>query len=96
MQKHRITVDLKAGTAKPTTVETFDIPARGIYYRAYDDSLRRVDGQGIHSGDTWIATAWHDDAGSAWAEAAEELTRRIHKLASIRLVCLAGKEVVNV
>jgi hypothetical protein len=96
MQKHRITVDLKAGTAKPTTVETIEIAPGDIYYRAWDDSLRRIDGEGIHNGDAWIATAWHDDAGSAWAEAAEELTRRIQRLASIRIVCLAGQEVKSV
>lgn len=96
MKKHRITVDLKAGTATPTAVETIEVAPGDIYYRAWDDSLRRIDAEGVHRGDAWIATAWHDDAAAAWEEAADELSDRIQRLASLRLVCLAGREVANV
>lgn len=96
MNKHRIIVDLRNQTTKPQTVEAFELPTGGIYYRSHDDSLRSLAREGLFSGETYIVTAWHDDIGAAWAEAADELGRRVQALASIRLVCLAGQEVVNV
>lgn len=97
MKKHQVRVDLRDGTAAARSVETFEVVPGHRYYRAYDESLRSIALERLHSGDTWIVTAWHDREPDAWAEAAEELNRRAQALAAIRLVCLAGQEeVVNV
>lgn len=96
MTKHQVRVDLRDGKATANSVETIEVVPGHTYYRAWDGSLRPVAGASLHSGDGWIVTAFHDEPGAAWAEAAEELERRMQALAALRLVCLAGQEVVHV
>jgi hypothetical protein len=95
MQKHQVCIDLRDGKANARTVETIEVPPGHRYYRAYDDSLRLITRERLHSGDTWIVTSWHDDERGAWAEAAAELEHRMQALASLRLICLAGLEVIH-
>jgi hypothetical protein len=96
MTKHQVRVDLRDGTASATSVDTIEVAPGHPYYRAYDESLRPIARDRLHSGETWIVTSWHDEESDAWAEAAAELDRRMQMLAAMRLVCLAGREVVHV
>lgn len=95
MQKHRIRVDLHDGKVKADAVDTIEVGDH-VFYGAYDGSLRPITAEVMHSGGGWIVTTWHDHPSDAWAEAAEELTRRIQKLADLRTICLAGAEVIHV
>jgi hypothetical protein len=96
MTKHQVRVDLRDGTAKAAAVEIMEVVPGQEFYRAWDGSLRPVEGASLHSGDGWIVTGFHDEPDTAWAEAAAELERRMQSLAALRLVCLAGREVVHV
>jgi len=95
MTMHQVRVDLRDHRAKAHTVEAIEVPEQGLFYRAYDGSLRPIDGDRLHSGDGWIVTPFHEDPAAAWAEAADELGRRAQALAAIRLVCVAGGEVAH-
>jgi hypothetical protein len=92
---HRIYCDLIAGTAKPVSVEVFDLNG-GTYYKAYDGSLRPVDGEKLFSGERSISTGWHASQADAYAEAADELARRVRAVAALRLTCRAAAEVLHV
>ncbi len=96
MTKHQVRIDLRDGTAKAAAVEMIEAVPGQAFYRAWDGSLRPISGASLHSGDGWIVTTFHDEPGPAWAEAAEELHRRVQSLAALRLVCLAGGEVAHV
>jgi hypothetical protein len=96
MTKHQVRVDLRDGKAAMNSVDTIEVAPGHRYYRAYDESLRPIDSDRLHSGDAWIVTSWHDEECHAWAEAAAEVDRRMHVLATLRLICLAGREVVHV
>lgn len=95
MIKHQVRVDLRDGTAKANSVDTIEVTPGHTYYRAWDESLRPFAGDRLHSGENWILTSWHDEERDAWGEAAAELERRMQTLAGLRLVCLAGLEVIH-
>ncbi len=96
MKKFRITIDIGAGTIHPRAVEAVEVSPGRLHYRAWDGSLRPILAEPLHSGDKWIATAWHDDPGNARAEAAAELARRAEQLARLSEACMSGQEVANV
>ena len=95
MTKHRVICDITRGTAEPSTAEVVCLDGIDLY-RAHDRSLRPVDAEGLHSGENFISSRWHDNQAAAYAEVAEELGRRSQQLAALRLLCLAGAEVAHV
>lgn len=83
MQKHRITVDLKAGTLWPQTCPVVEVIAGELHYRDGLGGFRRVDSAHLHSGEQFIISALHDDEAAATAEALVELRRRGEWLLSL-------------
>jgi hypothetical protein len=92
MTKHRVIADIPNGTAEPTAADVVQVDGTA-FCRAHDRSLRPVDADGLHSGEKYVISGWHDDQADAFAEVAEELGRRSQQLAALRLICLAGQEV---
>ena len=95
MTKHRVIADIPNGTTKPVIADVVQVDG-AAFYRAHDRSLRPVDADGLHSGENFISSRWHDDQATAYAEVAEELGRRSQQLAALRLLCLANAGVAHV
>ena len=83
MQKHQITVDLKAGTLRPQTCTVVEVVAGELHYRDGFGGFQRVESAQLHSGDHFIITALHDDEAAALAQALTELRRRGERLLSL-------------
>ena len=92
MTKFRVIADIPKGTAVPVIADVVQVDGTA-FYKAHDRSLRPVDSDGLHSGENYISSRWHDDQAAAYAEVADELGRRSQHLAALRLICLAGREV---
>jgi len=93
--KHRVIADIPNGTAEPMAADVVQVDGTA-FYRSHDRSLRPVDADGLHSGEKYVISGWHDDRAVAFAEVAEELGRRSQQLAALRILCLAGAEVAHV
>ncbi len=95
MTKHRVIADIPRGTATAVAADVIQVDG-AAFYKSHDRSLRPLDAEGLHSGENFIITRWHDDQADAYVEAAEELGRRSQQLAALRMLCLAGQEVNHV
>ena len=92
MTTFRVICDIPRGTAEPMAADVVQVDGTA-FYKSSDRSLRPVDSDGLHSGEKFVISGWHDDQANADAEAAEELGRRSQQLAALRMLCLAGQEV---
>jgi hypothetical protein len=95
VKKYRIIVNVPAGTATPHMAEAVEIDGRH-YTRQLDGTLRPLEVDAATAAGDYIASGWLDDQAAAYGQAAEEIDRQIHALATLRLVCMAGMEVIHV
>jgi hypothetical protein len=99
VKKSRVIIDVQRGAIVPICTDTVQFD--GIHYvRMADGDLRPVISEELHSGPQMIGTAWHDDLAGAYAQAVEELDRRIEELTALRSMTLrrlapAGAEVLH-
>lgn len=95
--KHRIIVDITSGKITPLSTETFEVEPGRLYFRSpLDQSLCPVDAARALVTPDFIGTTWHGNLVDAYAEAGQEIGRRLQSLATIRAALRAGEEVASV
>lgn len=96
MKRHRVIVNVRAGTVVPISTDVIEVEPGRLYARTYDDCLRPMDTDEARADGEYVASGWHESLADAYAQAADELNRQAAAIHSLRLICRAGGEVVHV
>jgi hypothetical protein len=95
VHKHRLTVDMQAGTVRPESLEIVHLAPGEVYQREPTGDLKRMRESYLMASERYVWTALHDDLAEAAAAAAEELRSRARLLSHLAEQCEAIEEGAN-
>lgn len=95
MHKHRLTVDMQAGTIRPESLEIVHLAPGEVYQREPTGDLKRFRESYLMASDRYVWTGLHDHLAEAGAAAAEELRIRARVLSHLAEQCEAIGEGTN-
>lgn len=87
MEKHRLTVDMQAGTIRPESLEIVELVPGELYQREPTGDFKRMRECYLMANERYVWTALHDDLAEAAAAAAEELRIRARLLSHLAEQC---------
>lgn len=95
MEKHRLTVDMQAGTIRPESLEIVHLAPGEVYQREPTGDLKRFRESCLMASDRYVWTGLHDHLAEAGAAAAEELRSRASRLVQLAEECDSIEEGTN-
>jgi hypothetical protein len=96
VKKHRLTIDIEAGTIRPDSVEIVQLVPGELHFRQPTGDFAQVKDPFLLAGDRHVWTGLHDRLPEAAAAAAAELRRRGERLIHLAERCEQIEESTNV